>query len=195
MQISLEVSVPEITERQVWSAPTKLKRTATGPDDTSFWIWKDCAELLTTVLTQVWNLPLSTHSRPDFWKRAKINPLPRPTPLSPTRKLTGTEASTPRSRSQEHSKKVVYHTHDKAVIEKNFSPTQFAYRQEGNCTNAFLSIQHHVYRHLDNSDCKAVRLFTLDFSRTFDSVNHSKLSAKLKQLPLSPYIVNLYHTM
>ena len=91
--------------------------------------------------------------------------------------------------------KVVYHTHVKVVIEKNLSPTQFACRQEGNCTNAFLSIQHHVYRHLDNSDCKAVRLFTLDFSRTFDSVNHSKLSAKLKQLPLSPYIVNFHHTM
>ena len=87
MQISLEVSVPEITERQVWNAPTKLKRTATGPDDTSFWIWKDCAELLTTVLTQVWNLPLSTHSRPDFWKRAKINPLPKTDPIIPNEKI------------------------------------------------------------------------------------------------------------
>ena len=87
VQISLEVSVPEITERQVWNAPTKLKRTATGPDDTSFWIWKDCAELLTTVLTQVWNLPLSTHSRPDFWKRAKINPLPKTDPIIPNEKI------------------------------------------------------------------------------------------------------------
>ena len=78
---------------------------------------------------------------------------------------------------------VVYHIHVKAVVEKNLSPSQFAYRQGGNRTNAFLSIQHHVYRHLDNSDCKAVCLFTMDFSKAFDSVNHSKLSAKLKQLP------------
>ena len=81
-------------------------------------------------------------------------------------------------------KKVVYHTHVKAVVEKNLSPTQFAYRQQGgNCTNALLSIQHHEYRHTDNSDCKSVCLFTMDFSKAFDSVNHSKLSAKLKQLP------------
>ena len=83
--------------------------------------------------------------------------------------------------------KVVYHTHVKAIVEKNLSPSQFAYRgmqgQGGNCANALISIQHHVYRHLDNSDCKAVRLFTIDFSKAFDSVNHSKLSAKLKQLP------------
>ena len=38
---------------------------------------------------------------------------------------------------------------------------------------------------LDKSDCKAVRLFTMDFSKAFDYIHHSKLSAKLKQLPLN----------
>lgn len=48
-----KVIVPEITERQVWNAVTKLKPTATGPDNIPFWIWKDYAELLTQVITQV----------------------------------------------------------------------------------------------------------------------------------------------
>ena len=30
-----------------------------------------------------------------------------------------------------------------------------------------------------HSDCKAVCLFTMNFTKAFDSVNHSKLSAKL----------------
>ena len=81
--------------------------------------------------------------------------------------------------------KVLYHIHVKAVVENSLSPSQFAHRQAGNCTDVLLSIQHHVYRHLDNSDCKAVRLFTIDFSKAFDYINHSKLSAKLKQLPLN----------
>ena len=38
-----DVEVPEITERQVWNTLTKLKRTATGPDNIPFWIWKDDA--------------------------------------------------------------------------------------------------------------------------------------------------------
>ena len=173
VQISVKVSVLEITERQVWNAVTKLKRTATGPDDIPFWVWKDYAELLTTVKTQVWNLPLSTRS----WMRANINPLPKIDPIIPNENSDRYRSINVTSVIARTFEKVVYHTHVKVVIEKNLSPTQFAYRQEGNCTNALSSIQHHVYRHLDNSDCKALRLFTMDFSKAFDSVNHSKLSA------------------
>ena len=91
--------------------------------------------------------------------------------------------------------KVVYHTHARKAVEECLTPTQFDYRQGGNCANAVISIQHHVYtEYLDNQDCKAVRIFTMDFSKTFDSVNHSLLSAKLKQLPLNPNIVNWYHS-
>ena len=155
------------------NAVTKLKRTATGPDDIPFWVWKDYAELLTTVKPQVWNLPLSTHS----WMRANINPLPKIDPIIPNENSDRYRSINVTSVIARTFEKVVYHTHVKAVVEKNLSPTQFAYRQEGNCTNALSSIQHHVYRHLDNSDCKALRLFTMDFSKAFDSVNHSKLSA------------------
>ena len=45
-----------------------------------------------------------------------------------------------------------------------------------------------------HNDCKAVRLFTMEVTKAFDPVNHSKLSAKLKQLPLNPSKVNWYHS-
>ena len=34
----------------------------------------------------------------------------------------------------------------------------------------------------------------MNFSKAFDSVKHNLLSAKLKQLPLNPYIINWYHS-
>ena len=44
----------------------------------------------------------------------------------------------------------------------------------------------------NEQDCKAVRVFGMDFSKAFDCVNHELLSSKLRQLPLNPLIVNWY---
>ena len=53
--------------------------------------------------------------------------------------------------------------------------------------NALFSV-----RFLDTPECKAVRLFSMDFSKAFDCVKHELLSQKLKQLPLNPYTGNWY---
>ena len=53
-------------------------------------------------------------------------------------------------------------------------------------------MQHTVYCYLDDPKCKAVRLFAMDFSKAFDSVNHELLLYKLKDVPLNPFIINCY---
>ena len=53
-------------------------------------------------------------------------------------------------------------------------------------------MQHTVYSYLDDPKCKAVRLFAIDFSNAFDSVNHELLSYKHKGIPLNPFIINWY---
>ena len=89
--------------------------------------------------------------------------------------------------------RAVYNIHVRRVMEDNLSATQFAYREGGNCTGALLTIQLLVCKYLDGSNCKTVRLFTMGFSKAFDSVKHDLLSDKLKQLAISPYLVNWYH--
>ena len=79
-------------------------------------------------------------------------------------------------------------------MEENLSTTQFAYRENGNCTSALLTIQHFINKHLDNPDYEAVRVFVMDFSKAFDSVRLELLSNKLKLLPLNAYIINWYHS-
>ena len=105
LQISQEVTVPEITKRQVWNALNKLKRRASGPHNISFWIWKDYAELLTLVITQFWNLSPSTHSWPRTLERAGRPSTPYGRSISPKRILT-TKASTSSPWLQEHPKKL-----------------------------------------------------------------------------------------
>ena len=70
---------------------------------------------------------------------------------------------------------------------------QFAYRTGGSCTNALLKMQHELLQALGSNDNRAVRLFTMDFSKAFDRVKHNLgLVEKLTQSPLNPYIVNWY---
>ena len=88
--------------------------------------------------------------------------------------------------------KSVYNTHARDIVEQHLSSTQFAYTTGGSCTDALLSMQHTIYSYLDEQDCKAVRVFAMDFSKAFDCVDHELLSSKLRQLPLNPLIVNWY---
>ena len=71
--------------------------------------------------------------------------------------------------------------------------TQFAYRprEGGSYTDALFMIPHKACKFLiDVPDYIAVRIFTMDFGKAFDSVNHYLLANKLKNIPLNPYIVN-----
>ena len=90
--------------------------------------------------------------------------------------------------------KAVYNTFVKEALEENLSTTQFPYRESGNCTSELFAIQHFVNKHFDNLDCEAVRVFAMDFSKTFDSVRHELLFNKLKLLPLNAYSINWYHS-
>lgn len=136
-------------------------------------------------ITQVWNLSLSTHSWPGSWKRTNTNPLPKVDIPKADSDYSGINVTPVIVRAFE---KAVYRTYVRKAVEESLSPTQFAYRKGCNCMNALISIQHHVHKYLDNQDCKAVRIFSIDFSKAFDSVNHSLLPSKLKHLPLSPFI-------
>ena len=64
--------------------------------------------------------------------------------------------------------KVGYLFHAKESCENSLAPSQFAYRDGCCCSNALLTIQHRVLSFLDNSACKGVRLFSMDFSKAFD---------------------------
>ena len=123
----------------MWNTLVDVKKTATGPDYPPCWIWKDYVELLTLVVTHVWNLSLFTHTWADSWKRANVNPLPKVDMPLEDSDYRGINVTSVIARLFE---KVVYRMHALSVIENNLSHTQFAYRQAGNCTNALLAIQH-----------------------------------------------------
>ena len=88
--------------------------------------------------------------------------------------------------------RVVCNIFGKEGVDSYLNNNQFAYRTGGSCTNALLKMQHEFLQALDSNDNRAVRLFTMDFSKAFDGVKHNLLTEKLKQSSLNPYIVNWY---
>jgi len=167
-----------------------LKRTAVGPDNIPFWIWKDLADIFTPVVTKVWNLCLLTQYWPRSRKKANVYPLPKVELPIEDKDYRGISITPVIARAFE---KAIYRNHAKDIVEQNLSSSQFAYRDGGNCTDALLAIQHTVYDYLDLPDylfTMDLHLFTMDFSKAFDSVKHSLLSEQLKKLPLIPYVIN-----
>ncbi|CAB3991556.1 Hypothetical predicted protein [Paramuricea clavata] len=189
LRIESEVETPRVSELQVWNILKALTKTATGPDQIPYWIWKEHKEILTPVITRVWNLSLSTQSWPSAWKRSNVNPLAKVEMPNENQDYRGISITPVIARAFE---RIVYDTHVRDVVENNLSRTQFAYRAGGNCTCALLAMQHRINSYMDDPDCRAVRLFTMDFSKAFDSVKHDLLASKLKAFPLNPYIINWY---
>ena len=118
------VTVPEISERQIWENLRKLKRTVTGPDEIPSWIWREHTELLTPVIAHIWNLSLATQTWPKSWKRAHINPPPKVDVPLKNSDFRGINITPVIARVFE---RVVYNAHAKNTIESNLSRTQFAY--------------------------------------------------------------------
>ena len=62
--------------------------------------------------------------------------------------------------------KVVYSLHAQKIVVK----------EGGSCTDALIMIQHKVCKFLDDTNCVAVRVFTMGFSKAFNSLTNLKAS-------------------
>ena len=186
--VDADVSVPQLTNRQVHHALSKIKRTATGPDGIPFWVWKDYAAIFTSVIGTLWNKSLAQQKWPSRWKEANIKPLAVNIP-SEYADFRGINVTPVIARC---FKRTVHYIFNKNCIEDFLNDSQFAYRRGGSCVNALLKMQHSFLAALDKKDTLAVRMFTMDFSKAFDNVKHHLLVEKLKNSPLNPYIVNWF---
>ena len=62
--VDKSLEAPQISERHVWNCLQHLKKTAMGPDLIPFWIWRDHAEIFTSVIHKIWNVSLKTGKWP-----------------------------------------------------------------------------------------------------------------------------------
>ena len=154
------MEIPKISENYVWNILSRIKKNSYRTRYVTLLGMERSLRDSNASNSRIWNLSLSTHSWPSSWKRANINPSPKETLPVEDSHFRGINSTPVTARAFEKS---VYYTHVESILEKCLSTTQFAYRKGGNCTNALISIQHQVCKYLHKSDCKAVRLFAMDF--------------------------------
>lgn len=189
MEIPDNEEVPQLSELMVFKALSKIKRTATGPDGIPYWVWKNYADILAPVIKTVWNLSLRNQLWPSLWKKSNINPIPKVAVPVEYTDFRGINITPVIARAFE---RVVYDVYCKKDLEMYIGKNQHAYRSGGSCLNALIKMQHDFLCAMDKPKTKAVRLFTMDFSKAFDNVKHHLLVEKIKATPICPYLVNRY---
>ncbi|CAM4597207.1 unnamed protein product [Leuciscus chuanchicus] len=160
-------------------------RKAAGPDGIPGRVWRTCAEQLSGVFTDIFNLSLAQAVVPVCLKTTIIVPVPKrsnPECLNDYRPVALTPIIT------KCLEKLIL-AHLKPSFPSALDPHQYAYRANRSTEDAISTVLHSALTHLDNSNSYARMLF-IDFSSAFNTVIPSDLIMKLHRLGISISICN-----
>ena len=158
---------------------------ASGPDDIPNWILKEFAECLSGPVCALFNSSLCQGHVPQVRKSAIICPLAKvPSPSAIEKHLQPTSLTPALSKVLEHD--VVGWVMDTArdIIDNH----QFGSLRGSSTIHALVELVHLWQKALDVPGC-CVRVLLLDFSKTFDRVDHSLLLEKFGNLGLPDFLV------
>ena len=178
-----------ISEYEIAMRLNKLKKTAPGPDEIPYWVFKECSIELSPVITRIINLSLGLGVVPGAWKKAYISPVPK---VKNASEYSGYADLRPISVTPIISRLV-----EKIVVTKYLWPSmnneqmsdQFAFKPTGSTTAAIIELLHIVLSMLDQGN-DYVRCILIDYSKAFDVVNHEILLQELSKLGLTSSIFN-----
>lgn len=160
-------------------------RKAAGPDSIPGSVLKDCAEELTDVFTDIFNISLRQAIVPSGFKAATIIPVPKkssPSCFNDYRPVALTPII------MKCFERLVM-AHIKSTLPSTLDPYQFAYRAKRSTEDAISSALHPALTHLDKKD-SYVRMLFIDFSSAFNTIIPQQLICKLDKLGLSTSLCN-----
>ncbi|KAK3509541.1 hypothetical protein QTP70_001400 [Hemibagrus guttatus] len=157
-------------------------RKAAGPDGISGRVLRACADQLTPVFTEIFNLSLIQSVIPTCFKEPIIVPVPKkthPASLNDYRPVALTS--------------VVMKCLERLIrdfiissLPDTLDPLQFAYRPNRSTDDAISHLLHTSLTHLDTRKGNYVKMLFVDYSSAFNTIIPSTLTTKLQHLGLSP---------
>ena len=151
-----------------------MKRTALGPNDLPFWLYRDFCDYLAPVITDVFNSSLKQQSVPLTWKQANIKPAPKELPFKSSNQFRPISLTNIIMRLFE---RLVYQHELSERCSSFITMDQFAYHKEHNSTMALVQSQHYW-------------LLWLDGDADFVKYSHLTLVKHLIVYHIAFYVIN-----
>lgn len=186
--IDKSIQLEPVTISEVIDTINNLKNSkATGPDDFSIKIIKQCANELAKPLCHLVNECFNNGKFPNLLKISKIIPLPKKGDGNLLNNYRPIALLSVFSKIFEKllSKRIVF------FLESNelYSPNQHGFRDNRSTISALTDILHFIYRNLDEG--KKVMAIFIDLSKAFDCVNHDILLNNIEHYGLRGNCKNL----
>jgi len=170
----------EITELDVAKAISSIDSQAIGADEISLKMIKLCCPFLLDYLRHIYNVCISNHYFPTAWKRSMIIPVAKksnPTVYSDLRPISIIPVLS------KIFEKLLASQLNQHLSESNILPEcQSGFRAGYGCPGALLSINDDIISSIDRGNL--VALVLLDYSKAFDTINHTLLTAILHHIGL-----------
>ena len=160
---------PRFSENSVFIALFRIKRTAPGPDNITFWAWKKFSLELASAITHIYNTSLATRKIPARWKSANIGPIPKETNTTSLDQLRAISVTDMIMRLFE---RLAINNESSKSVHTYIHSDQYAYRDHCSTEMALLHNQHTWMKWLDDPTDFA-RVLSFDVSKAFHSVSHA----------------------
>ncbi len=152
-------------------------RKAAGPDGIPGMVLKGCADQLSGVLTNLFNLSLIQASIPSCLKSSTIIPISK---KSATDSLNDYRPIALTPIIMKCFERLVLH-HLKTCLPSTFDNHQFAYRANRSTEDAIAIVLHNALSHLEHQE-SYVRMLFIDYSSAFNTIIPDILFSKLTDL-------------
>ena len=188
--VSADHSTCTLNNFEVCKMLMSIKKTSSGPDDIPYWLLRECAIEIAPIVTFIFNKSLSLGKIPSAWKTAIITPLPKKKCSSISENFSNLRPISVTSILSRLLEKVIIQRFLwPGLCEEGCLEDQFGFRPTGSTTAALIDITNFIYSKF-NEGSDYVRCLLIDYSRAFDTVDHSILFQELRALNLPLKIYN-----
>ena len=174
----------DISGYEIYLRLSHLKKTAPGPDDIPYWVYKECAIELSPIITHIINTSTKLGVVPGAWKKAYVTSVPKVRNASEYTSFADLRPISVTPILSRLTEKIVVRKYLWPLMDNEQMRDQFAFRPTGSTTTALIELMHLLYSMFDRGN-DYVRCILIDYSKAFDVVNHEILLTELSDLGLN----------